>query len=168
MNKVILIGRLGQDPKLEYLPSGTPVVEFTLATDESYKDKDGNKVDQCEWHRIKVFNKAAEFAAKWLAKGGRCCVEGHLKTRSWEDRDSGGKRYITEVVVSAPQDRLQPIDWANPGEDQGQGAPTQQRANSGQKRGGYSGHSQGQGRGDSGRDQAVFPSDAGGMDDIPF
>lgn len=101
LNKVMLIGRLGQDPKLTYLPSGNPVAELSVATDESYKDRDGNKVDRAEWNRVKVFGRSAEFCNNYLAKGRLVYVEGTLRTRSWEDQQ-GQKRYVTEVVVSGP------------------------------------------------------------------
>ena len=86
LNKVLLIGRLGQDPKLSYLPSGQPVANFNVATDESFKDKDGNKVERTEWHRVAVYGKSAEFCANYLTKGSLVYIEGTLRTR--KDRKS--------------------------------------------------------------------------------
>lgn len=143
-NTAILIGRTGQDPKVAYLPNGNPVAEFTLATDESYKGKDGQKVEQTEWHRIKVFGKAAEFCAKWVAKGKLILVEGSIKTRSWEQ--DGQKRYMTEIVVSGPQHKVDPIEW--PDKDAQPKQEIQPRQ----------GDEQG----------PAFPSEASGMDDVPF
>lgn len=110
MNETSLGGRLGQDPRLSYLPSGGPVVEFSLATDESYKTRDGQKVARAEWHRIKVFGKTAEFCANYLSKGQKVFVRGHLRTRAWED-EHGTKRFTTEIVVSGPRDFIEPIEW---------------------------------------------------------
>ncbi len=115
INEVSLAGRLGQDPRIAYLPSGIPAVDFSLATDESYKDRDGNKVARAEWHRVKLFGSSAEFAGKYLSKGQQVFVRGHLRTRSWED-DQGQRRFMTEVVVSGPRDFIQPIEWREPGQ----------------------------------------------------
>lgn len=98
MNKVILLGNLGQDPDLRYTATGTAVANFSLATNESYKDKDGNKVDKVEWHRIVAWGRTAEIAGEYLQKGSKVLVEGKLQTRSWDDKE-GVKRYTTEVVV---------------------------------------------------------------------
>jgi single-strand DNA-binding protein len=98
LNKVQFIGRLGADPRLAYLPSGQPVVNFSLATDESYTDKNGNKVDKAEWHRIVAFGKIAEFVQNYLGKGRQVFIEGKLRTRKWQDQQ-GQDRYTTEVVA---------------------------------------------------------------------
>ena len=98
LNKVFLIGRLGQDPRLAYLPSGEPVVNLSLATDESYTDRDGNKIDRTEWHRVVAFNKPAEFASQYLQKGRLIFVEGKIRTRKWQDQQ-GQDRYTTEIVA---------------------------------------------------------------------
>ncbi len=97
LNKVILIGNIGKDPEVRYLESGVAIAKFPLATNDSYKNKDGSKVDQTEWHNIVVWRKTAEFAEKYLKKGSLVCVEGKIKTRSWEDKD-GNKKYITEII----------------------------------------------------------------------
>ena len=95
VNKVILIGNLGKDPEVKTVGSDK-VANFTLATNESYKDKEGNKVEQTEWHNIVMWRKLAELAEKYLTKGSQIYLEGKLKTRSWEDKD-GNKKYMTEV-----------------------------------------------------------------------
>ena len=95
LNKVILIGRLGQDPDVREVGSAK-VANFSIATDESYTDKTGNKVEKTEWHRIVMWNRAAENAEKYLKKGSLIYVEGKLETRSWEN-DAGEKRYSTEI-----------------------------------------------------------------------
>lgn len=147
VNKVILIGRLGQDPKLAYLPSGSAVCEMSVATSERYM-KDGQKVENTEWHKVKVFGKSAEACANYLHKGSTAYIEGKLTTRSWEDQQ-GQKKYMTEVVVSGPQHTVQFMDSKGQGEAQPQQGQQPQ-----QPRGG--------------RDQAGFPADASGMSDVPF
>ena len=99
INKAILFGRVGKDPELRYTPAGAPVCNFSLATDESYKDKSGNKVQKTEWHNIQAWNKLAEICGKYLVKGKLVYVEGKIQTRSWEDKD-GVKRHTTEIVAS--------------------------------------------------------------------
>jgi single-strand DNA-binding protein len=105
LNKMMLIGRLGQDPQIVYMQSGTPVANLSIATDESYTDKDGNKVERTEWHRVVVFNRQAEFCGNYLTKGRLVFVEGKLRTRKWQDQQ-GQDRYTTEVVAS----RIQALD----------------------------------------------------------
>jgi single-strand DNA-binding protein len=101
VNKVILIGTLGKDPELKYTPQGTPVCKFSMATNESYKDKaSGEWKERTEWHNIVCWQRTAEVAAEYLKKGGKCYIEGRLTTRSWDDKDSGQKRYMTEVVAN--------------------------------------------------------------------
>lgn len=95
LNKVILIGRLGQDPDVREVGTST-VANFSIATDESYTDRNGNKVEKTEWHRIVMWNKSAETAGRFLRKGSLVLVEGKLETRSWEN-DAGEKRYSTEI-----------------------------------------------------------------------
>lgn len=97
INKVILVGHLGKDPEVQYLEGGVALARFSLATSESYKDRDGNRVDQTEWHNIVFWRKQAEIAEKYLRKGSLIYMEGKLKTRSWDDKE-GNKRYTTEVV----------------------------------------------------------------------
>ena len=98
VNRVILIGRLGKDPEIKYTPSGTAMVSFSLATDESRKDADGNRQTQTEWHNIILWGRQAEIAGEYLKKGRLIYLEGRLQTRSWEDSQGGGQRYRTEVI----------------------------------------------------------------------
>lgn len=96
LNKVILIGRLGRDPELRYTVTGTPVVNFPLATSDVYTDKDGNRQEKTEWHKIVVWGKQAETVANYLGKGRLIYVEGSLQTRKWTD-NQGQDRYTTEI-----------------------------------------------------------------------
>jgi single-strand DNA-binding protein len=98
VNKVILIGNLGAAPELKYTPSNRPVCNLSLATNEVFKDKAGNRQERTEWHRVTVWGDAAENCSKYLAKGRSAYVEGRLQTRSWDDKD-GKKRYSTEIVA---------------------------------------------------------------------
>ncbi len=102
VNKVILIGRLGQDPELKYTTSGAAFVNLSLATNTSYKGQDGNYVENTEWHRIVAWRKLAEMLAQYSKKGTRLYVEGKLTTRSWDDQN-GQKRYMTEVTADNAQ-----------------------------------------------------------------
>lgn len=102
VNKVILLGRLGQDPELKYTPGGSPVCNFSLATTESWTDKAGAKQEKTEWHRVVVWGKLAELCNQYLAKGRQAFLEGRLQTRSWDDKD-GNKRYTTEILASTVQ-----------------------------------------------------------------
>ncbi len=102
LNKVQIIGRLGADPDLKYLPSGAPVCNLSVATDESYQDKDGNKVQRTEWHRVTVFQRSAENCKNYLFKGSLVYVEGSLQTRKWQDQQ-GNDRYTTEIKAQRVQ-----------------------------------------------------------------
>ncbi len=103
VNKVILLGRLGQDPELKYTPSGAAVCNFSLATSETWNDKNsGQKQERTEWHRIVVWGKLAELCNQYLSKGRQAFVEGRLQTRSWDDQ-SGQKRYTTEINATTVQ-----------------------------------------------------------------
>jgi single-strand DNA-binding protein len=102
VNKVILIGRLGKDPEVRYTPDGTMVTNFNLATDEQRKDKNGEKIQRTEWHRIVTWGKLAEICGNYLVKGKLVFVEGRIQTRSWEDKE-GVKRYTTEIIASNMQ-----------------------------------------------------------------
>lgn len=98
VNKVILVGTCGQDPEVRYLPNGNAVTNLSLATSESWTDRQtGQKVEKTEWHRVVLFGKVAEIAGEYLRKGSQCYIEGKLKTREWEK--DGIKRYSTEVHV---------------------------------------------------------------------
>ena len=104
LNKVMIIGHLGKDPELKYSPGGggAPICNLRIATDESYTDRDGNKVDRTEWHRVVVFQKAAENCANYPAKGSLVFVEGNLQTRKWQGQD-GQDRYMTEIRAQRVQ-----------------------------------------------------------------
>ena len=102
VNKATLIGRLGKDPEVRYTPDGTMITNFNLATDEQWKDKNGEKVQKTEWHRIVTFGKLAEICGNYLVKGKLIFIEGRIQTRSWEDKD-GVKRFTTEIVANNMQ-----------------------------------------------------------------
>ena len=99
VNKAILVGRLGKDPEVKYMPDGTMVTNFTLATDEQWKDKNGEKVQKTEWHRIVTYRKLAEICGNYLVKGKLVFIEGRIQTRSWEDKE-GVKRNTTEIIAN--------------------------------------------------------------------
>jgi len=100
LNRVTLIGNLGKDPEVKYTPSGTPVAKLTLATNERYKDKAGEWQDRTEWHNVVLWQRLAEIAGEYLKKGSKVYIEGRLQTRSWDDKTSGQKKYMTEVVAN--------------------------------------------------------------------
>lgn len=102
VNKVILVGNLGADPELRYTGSGTPVCELRLATNESWTDKQGQKQERTEWHRVIVWGKTGENCSKYLSKGRQVYLEGRLQTRSWDDKE-GNKRYTTEIIANDVQ-----------------------------------------------------------------
>ena len=103
VNKVILIGNLGRDPEVRYSPNGGAIANITLATSESWKDKNtGEQVDKTEWHRVVFFRRLAEIAGEYLKKGSKVYIEGKLQTRKWQDKD-GNDRYTTEVVANEMQ-----------------------------------------------------------------
>ena len=150
LNKVMIIGRLGREPELKYTQSGSPVCTFSVATDESYTDNSGQKVEKAEWHRIVVFQKAAENCSQYLAKGSLVFIEGKLETRKWQDQQ-GQDRFVTEIKAQ----RVQFLDRKGDGDGQ-QGR-------------------QGGGRQTQGRHSAdyedlgpAFPSEASGLDGVPF
>jgi single-strand DNA-binding protein len=100
VNKVILVGNLGQDPEVRYMPNGSAVANITLATSESWRDKQtGESKEVTEWHRVVLFGKLAEVAGEYLRKGSQVYIEGQLRTRKWQDQ-SGQERYTTEVTVN--------------------------------------------------------------------
>ena len=129
INKAIVIGRLGQDPEVKFMPTGQAVCNFSVATSESWTDKSGVKQERTEWHRITVWGKLGELCGEYLAKGRQVYVEGKLQTRSWDDKD-GKKMYSTEIhgqnvqfLGSAPGAQA----------NQGQQAGQSQQANQGQQ-----------------------------------
>ena len=100
VNKVILLGNVGKDPEVKFLPSGLPVANLTLATSDRFKDKAGEWQDRTEWHNIVAFQRTAEIVGEYLKKGGKCYIEGSLRTSSWDDKESGQKKYKTEIIAN--------------------------------------------------------------------
>jgi single-strand DNA-binding protein len=99
VNKVILVGNVGKDPEVKYSPSGTPVAKFSLATNEKYKDRSDEWQERTEWHNIVAWQRLAEIVGEYVKKGAKLYIEGKLQTSSWEDRESGAKKYRTEIVA---------------------------------------------------------------------
>ncbi|WP_339807026.1 single-stranded DNA-binding protein [uncultured Marinobacter sp.] len=177
VNKVILIGNLGQDPETRYTPNGNAVVNLSLATDESYKDRQtGQMVPKTEWHRIVMFGKIAEVAGQYLHKGSKVYIEGKLQTRKWTNKE-GQDVYTTEVVVDI-NGQMQMLD-SRGGEGGGasQGAPAgrpqqsapQQAAYGGAAAGGAAGGAQGGGYSQPAGGQGNMPDPVDDFDDdIPF
>ena len=122
VNKVILVGNLGKDPEVRRMTSGEPVVNLSIATSESWRDKaSGERKEKTEWHRVVIFNKnLAEVAEKYLRKGAKVYVEGQLQTRKWTDKD-GAEKYSTEVVLQNFRGELTMLDGRNGGEGGGGG-----------------------------------------------
>lgn len=147
VNKVILIGRLGQNPEVRYTPSGAAVANFSVATNESWTDKSGQKQERTEWHRVVVWGKLAELCSQYLSKGRQAYVEGRLQTRQWQDKD-GQTKYTTEV-------QAQTVQFL--GGQAGAGAGADRGSDRGYDAGGAGG----------GRPQTA-PADAGGPEDAPF
>ena len=100
VNKVILIGNLGKDPEIKYTPSGTAVAKFSLATNENYKDKSGQWQERTEWHNIVAWQRLAEIVGEYVKKGSKLYIEGRLQTSSWDDKETGQKKYKTEIVAN--------------------------------------------------------------------
>ena len=156
VNKVIILGHLGKDPEMRYQPSGAAIANFSVATSETFKDKDGNKQERTEWHRIVLFGRIAEIAGEYLRKGSMAYVEGRLQTRKWTDKE-GQERYTTEIVG----DRLQLVGSKNGGNGGGDG---QEYGGGGNNR---SQSSQSSSGGQSSSAPAADPFGADD-DDIPF
>ena len=124
VNKVILIGNLGQDPEVRYMPNGNAVANVTIATSESWKDKNtGEQQERTEWHRVVFFRRLAEIVGEYLKKGSKVYVEGRLQTRKWQDKD-GQDRYTTEIVA----DQMQMLDSRGGGAANFDSAPSQPAA----------------------------------------
>ena len=100
VNKVILVGNLGKDPEVKFTPQGKPMAKFSLATNERYKDKDGQWQDRTEWHNIVLWERLAEIAGEYLKKGGKVYIEGRIRTDSWDDKQTGQKKYMTNIIGS--------------------------------------------------------------------
>ncbi|NVJ23056.1 MULTISPECIES: single-stranded DNA-binding protein [Myxococcus] len=165
VNKVILIGNLGADPEVRFTPGGQAVANFRIATSESWQDKNGQKQERTEWHRIVVWGKLAELCGEYLKKGRQCYVEGRLQTREWMDKENR-KNYTTEVVANA-------VTFLG-GRDAGDGAGG---GGGGRRQSGGGGQSRGMDNNDYGQpppmdDGMGGPSSGGGggngEDDIPF
>ncbi len=150
VNKVILVGNLGQDPETRYMPSGDAVTNISIATSESWKDKQtGEQKDKTEWHKVVMFRRLAEISAEYLRKGSQVYIEGKIRTRKWQDRD-GNDRYTTEIVA----DEMQMLGGRGGGGNYGSGG------GSGSSAGGGS-------NAPSGGGQSAPPNDDFD-DDIPF
>jgi single-strand DNA-binding protein len=136
VNKAIIVGTLGQDPDVKYTASGSPVVNISVATNESWKDKTtGENVEKTEWHRIVIFGKLGEIAAQYLKKGSQVYFEGKIQTRKWQDQ-TGNDRYSTEIVANEMQmlggrsggSDNSTVPFSPPAQQQRQAAPAQQNA----------------------------------------
>lgn len=127
LNKVEIIGRLGNDPEQRALPNGDAVCNLSIATSETWKDAQGNKQERTEWHRVTMFGKVAEIAGKYLRKGSQCYISGKLQTREWEK--DGIKRYTTEIVVTGFDGKLILLESANTNDNQSQPQGQQQPRN---------------------------------------
>ncbi|MGO9056762.1 MAG: single-stranded DNA-binding protein [Candidatus Binataceae bacterium] len=103
VNKAILIGNLGRDPEIRYLPSGQPVASFSIATTESFNDRSGARQERTDWHNITVWGKQAELCSQYLKKGRQVYIEGRISNRQYEAKDGSGKRYRTEIVAQRVQ-----------------------------------------------------------------
>lgn len=164
INKVILIGNLGKDPETRYMPSGGAVTNLTLATSETWKDKQtGQPQERTEWHRVVFFNRLAEIAAEYLKKGSKVYIEGSLRTRKWQDQ-SGQDKYTTEIVAN----EMQMLDSrGGAGGSSGYDDSMQQQGPSGGQ-GGYSKPQQQQPSAASSNNSSTDPGFDSFDDDIPF
>ena len=136
VNKVILVGNLGQDPEVRYMPNGNAVANLSIATSESWKDQQGQMQERTEWHRLTMYRRLAEVAGEYLRKGSQIYVEGKLQTRKWQDQQ-GQDKYTTEVIV----DQMQMLGGKGGGQSEGgfqgqQRQPAQRPAQGGQNAGG--------------------------------
>lgn len=148
LNKVMLIGRLGRDPEVKYSQSGLPICNLSVATDESYTDREGNRVERTEWHRVVAYQRQAETCGQYLSKGSLVYVEGSLQTRKWQDQN-GQDRYTTEIKAQ----RVAFLDrkGAAQSPEDGYSSPAPRQSSQNNEPMG-----------------PAFPSEAGGMDDVPF
>lgn len=188
VNKVILVGNIGQDPEVRYMPNGNAVANLTLATSESWKDQQGQLQERTEWHKLTMYRRLAEIAGEYLRKGSQIYVEGKLQTRKWQDQQ-GQDRYTTEIIV----DQMQMLGGRGNQQEGGfQGQPRQQPAAQsnqggynqpqqgnqyGGGQGGYQGGQQGGGQqggynqpqgGAQNKPQPMAEPDIDFDDDIPF
>ncbi|WP_334130757.1 single-stranded DNA-binding protein [Silanimonas lenta] len=173
INKVILVGNLGNDPEVRYSQSGSAITTISVATSESWKDKDGNPQERTEWHRVKFFGRLAEIAGEYLKKGRQVYIEGSLRTEKYTDKN-GIERYTTDIIASEMQ-----MLGGNPGMAGEGGERTERparsgggygggRAASGGSRGGGFGAAQGEGYGNRSGNVPPQHSDPFPDDDIPF
>lgn len=126
VNKVILVGNLGQDPEVRYMPNGNAVANITVATSETWKDQQGQPQERTEWHRVVLYRRLAEIVGEYLRKGSKVFLEGRLQTRKWQDQ-SGQDRYTTEIVAN----ELQMLDSRNQGSQMSPNQPMNQGMNAG-------------------------------------
>lgn len=165
LNKVMLIGRLGRDPEVRYTQSGAAVANFSIATDESRKDKSGQKQERTEWHDIVCWNKLADLAQQYLVKGKQVYVEGRLTTRSWDDKNTGQKRYKTEIEAR----EIQFLDGRGDGQERTGTDTNGQGRQQPRQGGGYGGQRYAPRGGQGYQPQAQGPPDTRHVeDDIPF
>ena len=195
VNKVILIGNLGQDPEIRYNQQGGAIANLSIATSDSWKDKNtGQQQEKTEWHRVVIFGKLAEICGEYVRKGSKLYIEGKLQTRKWQDQ-SGQDKYTTEVVVDGFQGQMQMLDGkgdnqggqqgghnGNQGQQQGgsqqtqpqqqggfqQSAPQQQGNFQGQQQGGFQPQGGGQYHSNNGGQQSGLEPPIDFDDDIPF
>ncbi|MFC3195438.1 single-stranded DNA-binding protein [Marinicella sediminis] len=132
INKVILVGNLGNDPEVRYTPAGAAVTTISVATTESWKDKEGNRQEKTEWHRVVFFSRLAEIAGEYLKKGSQVYIEGKLRTNKWQDQ-SGQDRYTTEILANEMQMLGGRGDSGGGGFGGGQSMPSAPRPNNNQK-----------------------------------
>ena len=167
LNKVILVGHLGQDPKISYAQSGLPIANMRLATSERIRDKDGQYTERTDWHTIVTFDKQADFCGKYLAKGSLILVEGRLQTRKWQDKE-GQDRYSTEVVANS----VQSLGGRQQGAEGGGSSGMRAQGGMAPQGGGRGNQPQQSGNKPPFQDDEdlgpAFPSEASGMDDVPF
>lgn len=182
INKVILVGNLGNDPEVRYTQNNTAITTISLATSESWKDKDGNPQERTEWHRVKFFGRLAEIAGEYLKKGRQVYIEGSLRTEKYQDKQTGQDRYSTDIIASEMQ-----MLGGNPNAEQGGNRPASNDGNGNRSGGNNRGGGQGYGnragggggtgqraaaggyqaRGTGGQNQQQAPGEDP-FDDIPF
>src|SRR5438105_13889915 len=165
VNKAILVGNVGQDPEVKYTASGVPVAKLSVATNERFKDKEGNWQDRTEWHNVVAWQRLAEIVGEYLKKGNKVYIEGAIRTNSWDDRESGQKKYRTEIIAND----LVLLGGRGEGGSSEEGGGGYSRAHSAQAAGGKSGGS----GGGSGNDQRQAEPDYAQStqitdEDIPF
>jgi single-strand DNA-binding protein len=136
VNKVIIVGNLGNDPEVRYMPNGNAVANLSIATSESWKDQQGQQQERTEWHRVTMYRRLAEVAVEYLKKGSQVFIEGKLQTRKWQDQQ-GNDRYTTEIIA----DNMQMMGGRNDGQSQGNYQQRPQQ-NTQQSQGGYNQGSQ--------------------------